>query len=264
LDSVATTPVLRSRNIHLRSCVLRFFASIFRKRKASERELKEAIRNIFGYQPGNIALYRLAFKHKSMATSVTNGFRHSNERLEYLGDAVLGSIVADFLFKKFPYKDEGFLTEMRSRIVSRSNLNSLSRKLGIDRLVEASKDNNVTHSSILGDAFEALVGAVYLDKGYRFAQHILINQVIQTHLDIDELLTTEINFKSKIIEWAQKEKKAAEFILVEELGNGKKSKLYVVSLVIEGQEYGQGRDFSIKKAEQQAARLAWEKMFEES
>lgn len=199
-----------------------------------------------------------------MATSVTNGFRHSNERLEYLGDAVLGSIVADFLFKKFPYKDEGFLTEMRSRIVSRSNLNSLSRKLGIDRLVQASKDNNVTHSSIMGDAFEAFVGAVYLDKGYRFTQNIIINQVIQTHLDIDELLATEINFKSKIIEWAQKERKAAEFNLVEELENGKKNKLYVVSLVIEGREAGQGKDFSIKKAEQQAARQAWENIFEEA
>jgi ribonuclease III len=241
---------------------LQVFASIFRKRKASERELREAIRNIFGYQAGNIALYKLAFKHKSMATSVTKGFRHSNERLEYLGDAVLGSIVADFLFKKFPFRDEGFLTEMRSRIVSRSNLNSLSRKLGIDRLVEASKDNNVTHSSIMGDAFEAFVGAVYLDKGYRFTLTI-INQVIQTHLDIDELLTTEINFKSKIIEWAQKEKKSAEFNLVEELDNGKKNKLYVVSLVIEGREMGQGRDFSIKKAEQQAARQAWEALMEE-
>jgi ribonuclease III len=241
---------------------LQVFASIFRKRKASERELREAIRNIFGYQAGNIALYKLAFKHKSMATSVTKGFRHSNERLEYLGDAVLGSIVADFLFKKFPFRDEGFLTEMRSRIVSRSNLNSLSRKLGIDRLVEASKDNNVTHSSIMGDAFEAFVGAVYLDKGYRFTLTI-INQVIQTHLDIDELLTAEINFKSKIIEWAQKEKKSAEFNLVEELDNGKKNKLYVVSLVIEGREMGQGRDFSIKKAEQQAARQAWEALMEE-
>ena len=242
---------------------MRIFASIFRKRKASERELREAIRNIFGYQPGNIALYRLAFKHKSMATSVTKGFRHSNERLEYLGDAVLGSIVADFLFKKFPYKDEGFLTEMRSRIVSRSNLNSLSRKLGIDRLVEASRDNNVTHSSILGDAFEAFVGAVYLDKGYRFAQAIIINQVIQTHLDIEELLTTEINFKSKVIEWAQKDRKSAEFKLVEELDNGKKNKLYMVCLVVDGKELGRGRDFSIKKAEQQAARKAWEKLFEE-
>ena len=240
---------------------MRVFASIFfRKRKASEKELREAIKNIFGYQPGNIALYRLAFKHKSMATAMTNGFRHSNERLEYLGDAVLGSVVADFLFKKFPFRDEGFLTEMRSRIVSRSNLNGLSRKLGIDRLVEASKDNNITHSSILGDAFEAFVGAVYLDKGYRFTRTLLINQVIQTHLDIDELLATEINFKSKIIEWAQKEKKSAEFHLVEELDNGKKNKLYMVSLVIEGQEMGQGKDYSIKKAEQHAARQAWETM----
>lgn len=198
-----------------------------------------------------------------MAPSLNNGFRHSNERLEYLGDAVLGSVVADFLFKKFPFKDEGFLTEMRSRIVSRSNLNSLSRKLGIDRLVEASKDNNVTHSSILGDAFEAFIGAVYLDKGYRFTQKVIVNQIIQTHLDVEELMATEINFKSRIIEWAQKEKKTAEFRLVEEQDKGKKHKLYVVRLEIDHMEAGLGRDFSIKKAEQQAAQQAWEKLYEE-
>lgn len=225
--------------------------------------MQEAIKNIFGYQPGNLSLYKLAFCHKSMAPSLNNGFRHSNERLEYLGDAVLGSVVADFLFKKFPFRDEGFLTEMRSRIVSRSNLNNLSRKLGIDRLVEASKDNNVTHSSILGDAFEAFVGAVYLDKGYRFAQKVIVNQIIQTHLDVDELMATEINFKSRIIEWSQKEKKTAEFRLVEERDNGKKNKLYVVRLEIDGKETGVGKDLSIKKAEQQAAQKAWEKLFEE-
>ncbi len=246
-----------------RSPDLRLFAALLRKTKASEKNLQEAISNLFGYQPGNIAIYRLAFRHKSAASSLNNGFKHSNERLEYLGDAVLGSVIADFLFKKFPFKDEGFLTEMRARIVSRNHLNLLSRKLGLDKLIEASKENNVTTSSILGDAFEAFVGALYLDKGYRFTQKIIISQIIQNHVDIEALLQTEINFKSKVIEWAQKEKRSVEFELIEEIENGRIGKLYVVSLLIDGKPINQGKDYSIKKAEQQAARLACEQIFNE-
>ncbi len=195
--------------------------------------------------------------HKSAAVTINNGFRHCNERLEYLGDAVLGSVVADFLFKKFPFKDEGFLTEMRSRIVSRSNLNMLSRKMGLDQLVEAGKDGNSKGSSIMGDAFEALIGAIYLDKGYTFTQNLIVRKIIQTHLDIDELMMRDINFKSKIIEWAQKEKKEASFNLADEFDNGKKGKLYVIELVIDDDVVGRGQDYSIKKAEQGASRQAW-------
>jgi ribonuclease III len=255
--------VLLLENSINRSPDLRLFAALLRRTKASERNLKEAISNLFGYQPGNIAIYRLAFRHKSMASSHNNGYKHSNERLEYLGDAVLGSVIADFLFKKFPFKDEGFLTEMRARIVSRNHLNQLSRKLGLDKLIEASKENNVTTSSILGDAFEAFVGAMYLDKGYRFTQKIIISQIIQNHVDIEELLQTEINFKSKVIEWAQKEKKTVEFVLTEEIENGRKGKLYLVSLMINGKLISRGKDYSIKKAEQQASRLACDKIFDE-
>lgn len=256
-------PVWHSGSFHHSSPILRLFAAILRKSKASEKSLQEAVRNLFGYQPGNIALYRLAFRHKSMAHPVNNGFRHSNERLEYLGDAVLGSIIADFLFKKFPYKDEGFLTEMRSRIVSRSHLNLLSRKLGIDKLVEASRENNVSGSSILGDAFEAFIGAIYLDKGYRFTQNIIVNKIIQTHVDIETLISTEINFKSKVIEWAQKEKKNVEFVVADEAENGKKGKIYHVNLLLDKEVAGEGTDYSIKKAEQNAARQACEKIFDD-
>ena len=243
---------------------MRPFAGFLRRTKPSEKRLKEAISNLFGYRPGNIAIYKLAFKHKSMAPSLDNGFKHSNERLEYLGDAVLGSIVADFLFKKFPFKDEGFLTEMRSRIVSRNHLNQLSRKLGLDKLVETSQENNVSASSILGDAFEAFIGAIYLDKGYRFTHNIIVSQIIQNHVDIDELMHTEINFKSKMIEWSQKEKKSVEFLLAEEIDNGKNAKIYLVNLLLNGKLMGHGKDHSIKKAEQHAARMAWDKIFDET
>lgn len=252
-------PVLHSRNTKL-FCALRIFRSLLRKRRSSEKKLSEAIRNIFGYHPKNAAIYKLAFCHKSKATPASNGFRQSNERLEYLGDAVLGSVVADFLFKKFPYKDEGFLTEMRSRIVSRSNLNLLSKKLGIDNLVQMSDDLGTTGTSIMGDAFEAFIGALYLDRGYDFAKKIIIEKIIHTHLDIDELMHRDINFKSKVIEWAQKEKKQIRFKLTSEKENGKKGKTYIVQLIIDNKPEAIGQDFSIKRAEQNAARQVWEKM----
>ncbi len=228
------------------------------KQKTEEQELSDTISNIFGYRPKNVAIYKLAFCHKSKADNTTNGFKHGNERLEYLGDAVLGSVVADFLFKKFPFKEEGFLTEMRSRIVSRSNLNLLSKKLGLDKLIQSSQDKGIPGSSIMGDAFEAFVGALYLDRGYVFTKSIIIQHIIQTHLDIDELMEREMNFKSKVIEWAQKHRKALAFNLVSEKENGKKAKTYTVELCIENKPCANGQDFSIKKAEQRAAQKVWD------
>ncbi len=199
-----------------------------------------------------------------MATSENNGFKHSNERLEYLGDAVLGSVIADFLFKKFPYKDEGFLTEIRSRIVSRHNLNLLSRKLGIDKLVQTSRENQTLGSSILGDAFEAFIGAIYLDKGYRFTYNTIVQKIIHTHLDLDDLVNKEVNFKSKLIEWAQKEKRVVEFELADEIEDSKKIKIYVVNVLVDKELISTGKDYSIKRAEQNAAELACIKIFSEN
>jgi ribonuclease III len=237
--------------------------SFFKKNNCVDKKLSNAIVNIFGFKPKNIALYKLAFRHKSMAQQESNGFRHSNERLEYLGDAVLGSCVADFLFKKFPFKDEGFLTEIRSRIVSRQNLNLLSRKLGIDKLILTSRDNQAAGTSILGDAFEAFIGALYLDKGYRFTFKIIVNKIIQNHLDLEDIVNKEVNFKSKLIEWSQKEKREIEFEVTEESENSKKLKIYVVHLKIDKKIVAQGTDYSIKKAEQNAAALAWENFIQE-
>ena len=158
---------------------LRFYLS-------EEKHFYNAIKNIFGFYPGNIFLYKLAFRHKSQAEELLNGVRVSNERLEFLGDTVLSTAVADYLFRMFPYKDEGFLTEMRSKIVSRSQLNKLSLKLGIDQLIICTQDNNNVYRSIKGDAFEAIIGAMYLDKGYNFTRKVLIDRVIKNNFDITE------------------------------------------------------------------------------
>ena len=201
----------------------------------------------------------MAFRHKSVAKELSNGIKISNERLEYLGDAVLGAVVADLLFKKFPFKDEGFLTEMRSKIVSRSQLNNLSHKLGLDKLIHSSNDSKNICKSMNGDAFEAFIGALYLDRGYLFARKIIINRIINVHLDLDELETQIVNYKSKLVEWGQKEKKSVDFKVVEEIGDGFK-KQFMVKLFIEGEVVESGQDFSIKGAEQIASEKAFSKL----
>lgn len=229
---------------------------------SEEKQLFAALKNIFGYYPGNIFLYKLAFRHKSQSIELANGAKISNERLEYLGDAVLSAVVADYLFRMFPYKDEGFLTEMRSRIVSRAQLNKLSQKLGIDSLILSDADSGSVFRSMKGDAFEALVGAIYLDKGFDFARRILIEKVIQQHFDLNELETNNTNYKSRLLEWAQREKRKTEFVTLKEVGHGY-NKQYIVEVLIDGQAGGRGRDYSIKGAEQDAAMKALMQIDEE-
>ena len=210
----------------------------------------------------NIELYKLATQHRSIAKHNEIGFRESNERLEYLGDAILGSIVAEYLFKKFPYKGEGFLTEMRSKIVCRSNLDKLSRKLGIDRLIESSADTKSAAKSMRGDAFEAFIGALYLDKGYSFTRKVIIKRIVNMHIDIDTLEHLDTNFKSKLIEWAQKEKKEVEFRVIREKGEKNKHQ-YEVEVYVDENPISRGIDFSIKGAEKIAAEKACNELLPE-
>jgi len=231
------------------------FKSLF----SSDKNLIVSIRNIFGYYPRNIYLYQLAFRHKSASKDFVNGLKLSNERLEYLGDAVLSSVVADYLFRKFPYKEEGFLTEMRSRLVSRSTLNKLSKKLGIDKLIESEAFCNNHSKSLYGDAFEAFVGAIYLDKGYKFTRRIILKRIVEIHFDIEKLEKQDVNFKSQMIEWSQKEKIPIEFKVADEVGNGY-GKQYIVDLLVNDEKLADGRDFSIKGAEQIASGKALEKL----
>ncbi len=233
-----------------------------RVNRASDKEIAKAIKNIFGFAPNNVHLFKLAFRHRSVAETI-HGIRVNNERLEYLGDAVLGLVIADFLFKKFPLKDEGFLTEMRSKIVCRSRLNKLAMKLGLDQLIKSSPETKVLGKSVRGDAFEAFLGALYLDKGYSFTKKIVINRIIHVHFDIDELEKEETNYKSKLIEQTQKEKKEATFKVVGEIGEGFK-KQYVVEVFIDGERVARGQDFSIKNAEKNAAEKAWNAFFSEN
>ena len=228
-----------------------------------DKKLYQAINNIFGFYPRNIFLYRLAFLHKSAGEESLHGNKINNERLEFLGDAILDAITADYLFKTFPTKDEGFLTEMRSKIVSRVQLNKLSQKLGLEKLVKLDSSSSNIYRSFQGDAFEALIGAMYLDRGYTFTRHIILQRIIRHYFDINELVNQELNFKSRMIEWAQKERKQLNFSVVEEVGSGYK-KQYIIDLLIDNQSIARGRDYSIKGAEQNAAEKAWTKLSEQA
>ena len=225
------------------------------------RKYVKSLKNLLGFVPGNLSLYRLAFRHKSVAQNLKKGIKNSNERMEFLGDAVLGSVVAEVLFKLYPYEDEGFLTELRSKIVNRVNLNQLARKLGFEQLIQYDNRmvNSTRQSSLLGDAFEALVGAVYLDKGYDFTRNFLINHIIKSHIDIQKLEQTETNFKSKLIEWCQRHGKDITFELIENK-EGESNKLFTVQVLIEGEIMGSGKEFNKKTAEKLAAEKACESL----
>lgn len=228
-----------------------------------DKPLSRYIKNVFGFYPRNVVVYQLAFTHKSCADEKVGKSLLSNERLEYLGDAVLEIVVADYLFKKFPTEQEGFLTEMRSRIVSRASLNKLSQKLGFDDFIKHVQDDTAYgFRSIGGNTFEALMGAIYLDRGFEFAKKVIVDRIIRIHIDLEEIQQTEVNYKSKLLIWSQKHKKQTCFNLL----NGHSSyhqKLYIVQAVIDEKEYAQASDFSIKGAEQLAAEKTWHMLVEE-
>lgn len=222
-----------------------------RKSKKDDQRLIAAIRNITGLTPSNLALYKLATLHTSRARE-SNGFRESNERLEYLGDAILGAAVADYLFKKYPFKDEGFLTEIRSRLVNRDSLNLIARKMGIGVIVQFDNKNAQLQQVVLGNALEAIVGAVYLDKGYLRCKKFVIDKLIQPHLDLDVVVQTNTNHKSKIIEWTQRNSKTVKFELME-VKKSRNQKEFAVQIFIDEIAFGTGYGLTKKKAEQDAA-----------
>lgn len=194
-------------------------------------------------------------RHTSVAKEVRKGVLESNERLEYLGDAVLGMVIAEYLFNKYPFKDEGFLTEVRSRIVNRENLNKLAKKIGLADIIEYTghlKGNNQSFKSIYGDALEALVGAVYLDKGHKSSQKFILTKLVIPHVDIEMIINTTVNYKSKIIEWSQKANKKLRFE-VEEMDGKKHFKKFEAKVFVDEKLICSGHGLSKKKAEQGAA-----------
>jgi ribonuclease-3 len=225
-------------------------------KSSSNPSFAKQLENVLGIKPGNFALYQTALSHRS----VKEGADENNERLEYLGDAVLSAIIADYLFKRYPYKGEGFLTEMRSKMVNRQQLNDVALKMGLKKLTMYNKfDNALKSSQIFGNTLEAVVGAVYLDKGYRKTQQWVLKRIVIPHLFVEDLELIDINLKNKLIGWASKNGKALDFQTVQEkLENGRR--IFTIAAVLDGEVLSEGKGFNKKDASQIAAQLAIEKL----
>lgn len=226
-----------------------------------DKALCSNLSRIIGYPIDNLEIYKLALRHTSMHGAQDGSYRESNERLEYLGDAILGALVAEHLFKKYPYKDEGFLTEIRSRMVNRQAMNDLAIKTGMSKFVQfdGRKSFSRTGSSIYGDAMEALVGAVYLDLGYIICRRFVIDELIRGYFDLEQVVSSPYNFKSKVIEWSQKEVKKIRFEVTSENGNSH-NKTFECTLYLLDEPLATGMGYSKKKAEQAAAEQAWKRI----
>ena len=211
------------------------------------------IDDMFGFIPHNIELYKLALVHKSASLVLDDGRTINNERLEFLGDAVIESVTSDYLFIEYPDRDEGFLTQLRSKIVSRQSLNALAVALGLDRQVISNGGASVAQKHIFGDAFEAMMGSIYLDQGYDFVNRLLINEIYGRLLNIDELTESETDFKSRLIEWSQKHHHRIVFRTENDKGGTRNHPVFYATVLIDNIEVGHGFGDSKKEAEQQAA-----------
>lgn len=219
-----------------------------------EKEFRKQLRNVLGFTPKKIELYRVALSHRS----VREGSDENNERLEFLGDAILGSIVAHYLFMRYPYKDEGFLTEMRSKMVNRNQLNDIAVKIGLKKITLFNRfDNSLRVSQIFGNTLEALMGAVYLDRGYEKTVDWVSTHIIHPHLYLKDLENLDINLKNKLYGWANKNGKVLEFdTLNETMENGRR--LFTIGAKIDGEVIAEAKAFNKKDASQVAAQKAIE------
>ena len=221
-----------------------------------DSELRKALHNMLGFYPRNLEIYRIALAHKSHVYRNRKGRSFNNERLEFLGDAVLEAVVSDLVFHRFERRSEGFLTSTRSKIVQRSSLNHLAKEIGLERLLQVPSQRRGHNSNIGGNAFEALVGAIYLDRGYKTCQWFVENKIVGRLLDIENVANKEVNFKSKLLEWTQKNRVQVDFENEETLDEKNDSPVFNSTILLEGLTAGQGRGYSKKESQQRASRDA--------
>jgi len=219
-----------------------------------------SIYKIVGFYPDNVQLYEQAFLHKSSSVEADNGKWLNNERLEFLGDAVLDAIIADITYKHFPNKREGFLTNTRSKIVQRETLNRVAVELGIDKMVRFSARLNTHNNHMNGNALEALIGAIYLDQGYRHCYKFVKDVIVKKHVDLDMIARKEVNFKSSLIEWSQKNKLEVSFDLIESFTDNDGNPVFQTAVTLGGRQIGIGIGYSKKESQQAAAKMAVKKL----
>ena len=226
-----------------------------------EKELFSCLYHITGFYPRHIDYYKLALQHKSTAQRNAKGRLVNNERLEFLGDAILGAVVGDIVYQHFPGKREGFLTNTRSKIVQRESLNRLAKEMGLVSLIHYNGHGRATHNSYMGgNAFEALVGALYLDQGYNACMQFIKKRILKTLINIDKVAYKEVNFKSKLLEWSQKNKVEAEFRLLSEHNDESGSPVFHFQVMLEGVEGCDAEGFSKKESQQKASRQTLQRL----
>ncbi len=234
---------------------MRSIAKLYNWIFSRDRKRVRKLKKLLGFTPCNMAIFNLAFKHSSTSKDV----RSNNERLEYLGDAVLDTVISEYLFKKYPLKEEGFLTEMRSKIVNRKRLGMIAENLKLRQFMFYRKNIPINNTSILGNALEALIGAIYLDAGYDAVNKFVLYRIIKPFINLEELIVADINYKSRLLEWTQKFGKALIFETMEEkMVNN--SKVFVAGVLIDNQRWGVGSGRSKKLAEKEAAKEAYDRL----
>lgn len=232
---------------------MKFLFKIYNYYFSGDKDFTRKLRSLLGFVPVNLIIFKLAFSHKS--SSSEKGYAiQNNERLEYLGDAVLGTIVAEYLFKKYPNANEGFLTKMRSKIVKRKSLNKIGDKMGLDVLLNEYNQTRLSRS-MLGNAVEALIGAIYLEKGYEGTRHYIVNRILRNYVDIHELESYDDNYKSQLLEWCQKNGQTVSYKLIARYKLEKRDR-FKVAVMIDGQKLATADDFNKKSAEQTASEKA--------
>lgn len=218
------------------------------------------LKSLLGFYPTNLKVYDIAVIHKSASKVSSRGNYINNERLEYLGDAILGAAIADFLYNRFPNQDEGYLTQMRSKLVNRSFLTQLTYQIGLNHYIQSNTTSTTESSHIYGDTLEALIGAIYLDKGYPEAKKFITRKLLNNYVNLAEVENTNTNYKSQLIEWSQKNKRAVSFDTADESKNDGKQPWFVATIEVDNQLWGKGTGTSKKEAQQNASKVALEKI----
>lgn len=239
------------------------FIHLYKKIRLLKRKNKEpysSLYKILGFYPDNIHVYEQALLHKSSSIEGQDGRWQNNERLEFLGDAILDAIVADIVYKHFQNKREGFLTNTRSKIVQRETLNRVAVELGLDKKVIYSAKLCSHNNHMYGNALEALIGAIYLDQGYDVCYHFIENVMIKKHIDLDNIARKEVNFKSSLIEWSQKNKLEITFDLIESFADNDGNPVFQTAITLSGMQIGVGIGYSKKESQQNAAKMAIKKL----
>lgn len=230
-----------------------FLLRPFRRNFGKDKLFYAAIDDMFGFIPNNIELYKLALIHKSASVVTDDGRQINNERLEYLGDAVIETVTSDYLFIEYPDMNEGFLTQLRSKMVSRQTLNEVAKRIGLDDYVISHTSAGMSQKHIFGDAFEAMMGAIYLDQGYEFVNRLLINKIFANYIKADNLAEAETDFKSRLIEWCQKNHHTIRFSTHNDKNYSSAHPFFYCKVLIDNIEVGYGAGDSKKEAEQRAA-----------